>query len=181
MRKKYPYLYLGFSLALAGCAASASHHQPSRAIGASDRQTTEGYSVLYKLMSDESRVGGIFFIKKADESISAPIKELSLACKAAKKRLEDFRDADNRLNFEMSGLPYMEQRSRALEASYDQHLLLFSSGKEFERTLVFTQAQAMGYAMQLSQRFGGKGDRSRVEGHSCRICSNNARYFTNGL
>jgi hypothetical protein len=146
-----PQKYFLFSLLLAGCATSASHPKPPPANGGIYRQNNEGYSILYHLMSDEARVGGIFFIKKADESISAPIKEVSLACQAAKKRLEDFRAADNRLDFDVLDLPYVEQHSRDLEASDDRKRLLLSNGKSFEVELIFTQAQAMGYAIELSR------------------------------
>jgi hypothetical protein len=147
--KKYRNLLLCVYFALAGCAASASHPPSSSAAAGISQENEEGYSILYKLMSDEARVGGIFFIKKADESISVPIKQLSLACQAAKKRLEDFRAADNRLHLDMPDLPYIEQRSRDLEASDDRKLLLFSKGKTFELNLLFTQAQATGYASEL--------------------------------
>jgi hypothetical protein len=141
---------------MVGCATSSAHPKPPAANDEIDRQNNEGYSILYKLMSDESRVGGIFFIKKADESISAPIKELSLVCQAAKKRLEDFRAADNRLDFDVLDLPYIEQRSRDLEAADDRKLLLLSNGKSFELELLFTQAQATGYAIELSRALAEK-------------------------
>jgi hypothetical protein len=48
----------------------------------------------------------------------------------------------------------MEQKSRDLQASVDTHALLFSSGKQFEVRLIFTQAQAMDYAVQLSKALG---------------------------
>ena len=44
---------------------------------------------------------------------------------------------------------HMEQRSRDLQAKVDEKALLTTSGKEFERRLIFTQAEAMNYAMQL--------------------------------
>jgi len=47
-------------------------------------------------------------------------------------------------------LPRMEQDSRDLTAKEDEHELLGSSGQTFELHLIFTQAQAMEYAVELA-------------------------------
>ncbi|HEY1683789.1 MAG TPA: hypothetical protein VGG19_03420 [Tepidisphaeraceae bacterium] len=136
---------------MAGCVSSKHAPKPPPDNGGVYRQHNEGYSILYRLMYDESRVGGIFVIKKADDKVKAPIKQLSDACKAAHQRLDDFRRMDHRLEFDVPDLPYMEKTSRDLEAKEDRKLLLFSSGQQFELTLIFTQAQAMNYAVHLCQ------------------------------
>jgi hypothetical protein len=139
-------------------AACASTDKPPSANGGIFRQHNEGYSLLYKLMSDDSRVSGIFFLKHADESVGGLVKEIANFCDAAKKRMDEFPKSDRRIEFDVSDLPYMEQRSRDLQAKEDEKALLGSSGKEFELRLIYTQAQAMGYAVQLSDALAEQED-----------------------
>jgi hypothetical protein len=135
-----------FSVALAGCAASP---KPPSANGGLFRQKNEGYSILYKLMSDESQVGKIFIIKHADDSVGNLIRGVGDACTAASKQMDEFPKSDNRIEYDVSDLPYIEVKSRELAASETTKALLGSSGKEFELRLIFSQAQAMNYAHQL--------------------------------
>jgi hypothetical protein len=114
------------------------------------RRQNEGYSLLYKLMSDNSDVGKIFILKHADESVGSLVKEVAGFCQDSKKQLDEFPKKDNHIEFDVADLPKIEQASRDLEASYDEKNLLGSSGKDFELKLLFTQAQAMGYASQLA-------------------------------
>jgi hypothetical protein len=133
------------TLALGGCA----ENKPPSANGGLFRQKNEGYSILYKLMGDESEVAKIFFIKHADDSVGAPVKQIGAACQGAKDEMDEFPKKDNRLEYDVSDLPYIEQKSRDLSRSVTTKALLESSGKEFELHLIFAQAQAMSYATEL--------------------------------
>jgi hypothetical protein len=134
------------ALATAGC--QSNHHSPT--INASlSRQRNEGYSLLYKLMSDESDVGKIFILKKAEKSVKALVEEVGTTCQSAKKQMDAFPKDQGQVHFDVGDLPYVEQKGRDLQAKEDEKRLLLSSGKEFEVRLVFTQAQATDYAKQL--------------------------------
>jgi hypothetical protein len=115
------------------------------------REQNAGYSLLYQLMKDESDVKDIFLFKEADDSVGNLIREISNHCSAAKSEMDQFQKTDARLDYDVPNLPQIEQESRALARSEDTHDLLGSSGKPFELHLIFTQAQAMGYARDLSQ------------------------------
>jgi len=135
------------ALAMTGCAATP---KPPSANGGMFRERNEGYSLLYKLMSDESDVNKIFFFKHADDSVGSVVKDVAHFCQYAKSQMDDFPKTDNRIEYDVPDLPKMEQSSRDLTAQEDEHELLGSSGKPFELHLIFTQAQAMEYAVQLS-------------------------------
>ena len=155
MRRKLWKDLLFFACAVALCGCSSTPKPPSEN-GGLFRQHNEGYSLLYKLMKDESDVGEIFIIKSAEVPVKSLVKEIGDACQAAGKQMEEFPKLDNRIEYDVPDLPYMEQRSRDLQAGDDEKSLLTTSGKEFERRLIFTQAEATNYAMQLCKALDEK-------------------------
>jgi hypothetical protein len=132
---------------LGGCAAPASPPVSADL----NRQQLEGYGLLYKLMSDDSSVAEIFIIKNADPPVIGLAREIARNCQDAKAQLDAFAKSDPSLHLDVSDLPAAEQESRDSTASQDEKELLSSSGKAFELRLLFTQAQAMGYASELSK------------------------------
>jgi hypothetical protein len=72
--------------------------------------------------------------------------------------MDDFAKQDKELEYDITDLPYIEERGRDLQAKDDEKALLFSSGKVFEARLIFTQAEAMNYASQLSKALAEKVD-----------------------
>jgi hypothetical protein len=115
------------------------------------RVRNEGYSLLYKLMSQESDVAKILIIKHADPPVADIIKEIANACDQAQKELDLFHEKDRHLSFQMANLPEMEQKTRAAIQSTVTKQLLTSGGKTFEHRLLFTQAESMNYAAHLAQ------------------------------
>jgi hypothetical protein len=133
-------------ISLAGCSSTP---RPLTTGGGLIHQQNQGYSLLYQLMSDEKDVGKIFILKSADNPVKSLVKEIGAAAQSAKQRMDELAAADKQIAYDVPDLPYIEQRGRDLQAKDDEHALLFSSGKNFELTLLFTQAQAMDYATQL--------------------------------
>ena len=137
------------ALAVTGCATvqkilpTTAWHQA--------RVRNEGYSLLYKLLSQESDTAKILIIKHADAPIADLIKEIANTCGQAKTDLELFHKNDRHLSFEMTNLPALEQNTRDAIASTVTKQLLFSSGKKFEVRFLFTQAEAMNYGAHLAQ------------------------------
>jgi hypothetical protein len=142
-------------LFLAACASTPDPHPTG---GGLIHERNQGYSLLYKLMSDESNVGKIFILKSASDPVKSLVKEIGGAAQGAKKQMDEFAKQDKQLEYDIADLPYIEQRQRDLEAKDDEKALLFSSGKEFEVRLIFTQAQATEYARQLSIGLAEKDD-----------------------
>lgn len=128
-------------------------------------QLNPGYSLLYKLMSDESDVGKIFFLKSADDATKSLVKEIGSAAQDAKKKMDFFIKQNNQLHYDTPNLPWVEQRSRDLQAKEDEHnLLMNSKGKNFELRVIFTQLEAMNYCKQLCKALDEKetaGNRKR--------------------
>ena len=85
--------------------------------GRQSRIRDEGYSILYTLASEQSNVGKILIIKSASAKVSAEIKQIAEVFSQAKKQLDEFAKEDGSLNFKMSHLPAMEEKTRAAIAS----------------------------------------------------------------
>jgi len=143
------------TLLLLGSGACTSNHPSGGSSGAaaeSDRlyrTRNEGYSILYKLMSDESDVGMILWLKHADDSVAGLVKAVGERCQAARKEMDEFPKSDKHIEFNVADLPEVEQKCRELETEETRHELLSSSGKDFEIYLIFSQAEAMSYANNL--------------------------------
>jgi len=142
-------LVFSCAVILTGCSSTTPEVKPSSHNGGMFRERNEGYSLLYKLMRDEKDVGKIFMLKSASDPVKGLVKEIGAACEAAKKRMDGFPDANNRIEYDVPDLPKLEQKARDFEAQDDEKGLLFSSGGTFDLRLAFSQAQAMGYGMYL--------------------------------
>jgi hypothetical protein len=138
-----------------GCASNSKSMEDN---GGLIHERNQGYGILYGLMTDEGKVDGLLVIKHADEPLGSTVKEIAAASRAAKDKLDSFKTAQSRIVFDEPDLPKVEQESRDLESKRDAKKLLLSSGKEFELNLVFTQAQAMGYATNLCQAIANHED-----------------------
>jgi hypothetical protein len=133
-------------MVLGGCSSTP---KPPSENGGMFRERNEGFSLLYRLMSDESKVSEIFILKHADDPVKGVVKEIAAASAGAKKEMDGFPQLNQRIEFDVPDLPRIEQESRDLEAKAEAKDLLTSSGTTFELRLIFTQAEAMGYAKNL--------------------------------
>lgn len=115
------------------------------------RVRNEGYSLLYKLMSQESDVAKVLIIKHTSKPIGELIREIDQMADDAKKQLDQFHAQDSHLSFEMPNLPQLEVKTREAIEKTETKQLLFSSGPVFEQRLLLSQAQALNYAAHLAK------------------------------
>ena len=111
---------------------------------------SEGYSLLYDLMNQESGVDKVLIVKHIDPPAATLIKEIASVCSQAQKQLEQFAKEDGHLNLKLMDLPELESKTRASIKSTTTKQLLLSTGKTFEGRLLMTQAEAMNYASHLA-------------------------------
>jgi hypothetical protein len=163
---------------LVGC---ASHPSPSTAPGQSSSLTSDGgliharyqgYSILYRLMSDEGNVDKILVVKSVDDPVKQLIKQIALTCSDAKTQLDDYQKQDGRSEFNVPDLPRLEQETRDLEAKTDEKELLFSSGKTFQLRLILTQLQATRYGQLLCTALAQIEDDPQRKDFLTRLASN---------
>jgi hypothetical protein len=108
-------------------------------------------SLLAQLLDEEKNVSKILIIKHASPEFSGLIKAISTAATDGGKRLKGLAQYDPTLDLTRQDLPAGEKASRDAEGKTEEYDLLFSSGANFEFTLLLTQAQALDYGSHLAK------------------------------
>jgi hypothetical protein len=137
-----------------GCATVQKPASPknSPAISAEKLQMrNNSVSLLYDLLGDEKNVSKVLIIKGSRESLHSLIKNISATTGDAAKRLEQLAKTDPTLNLHALELPPGEKATRDAIAKTEEKELLFSSGENFEFTLLLTQADALSYGSHLAK------------------------------
>lgn len=141
-----------FSLAmwlLVACQAaqtsSSAHH-----IDAAVATRNQGYALLYSTIEDESRLDQTLIIKNPSPQVKDLLIAIAQFAGTAKQALQAHADADPSLDLKIDGLPAMETKTRKAISGSTTKQVLFSSGKEFEFTILLTQHEALNYITHLA-------------------------------
>jgi hypothetical protein len=108
-------------------------------------------SLLYDLLGDEKNVGKVLIIKGNREALHSLIKDISVTTGDGAQWLEQLAKTDPTLNLHAIELPPGEKATRAAIARTEEKELLFSSGENFEFSLLLTQADALSYGWHLAK------------------------------
>ena len=108
-------------------------------------------SLLDQLLDDEKSVNLVLLIKGHREELQQLIKKITTTADAGSKELAAIAKSDPVLNLHALDLPAGEKAARAAIETTKEHELLFTSGADFEFTLLLTQADALSYGWHLAQ------------------------------
>ncbi len=108
-------------------------------------------SLLYDLLGDEKNVSKVLLIKGSREAMHSLIEAISATTGDGAKQLEQLAKADPTLNLHAIELPPGEKATRGAITKTEEKELLFSSGENFEFTLLLTQADALSYGWHLAK------------------------------
>jgi hypothetical protein len=108
-------------------------------------------SLLYDLLGDEKNVSKVLIIKSDREQLHSLIKAISTTTGDAAKQMDQLAKNDATLNLHAIELPAGEKATRDAIAKTKEKELLFSSGENFEFTLLLTQADALSYGWHLAK------------------------------
>ena len=139
---------------LCGCATFQKTAPPKNApaISAEKLQMrNNSASLLYDLLGDEKNVSKVLIIKGNREELHRLIKKISTASGDGAKQLEKMAKGDPTLNLHALELPAGEKATRDAISKTKEKELLFSSGENFEFTLLLTQAEALSYGWHLAK------------------------------
>jgi hypothetical protein len=108
-------------------------------------------SLLYDLLGDEKNVSKVLIIKSDRAALHQLIKTISATAGNGAKQLDELAQADPSLNLHAIQLPVGEKATRDAISKTKEKELLFSSGENFEFTLLLTQADALSYGWHLAK------------------------------
>jgi hypothetical protein len=144
--------FLSLSLCQAGC--SLFEKEPEApAVGESPRN--QGFSLLYRLVSQQKDVDKLLLIKSETPEVQTVIQKIAAASANATTRLEEFAKKDSSIRLDVVSLPVAEQKTRSAIQSAKTKSLLFSTGSQFETRLLFSQAEGMSYGGYLAEVLSG--------------------------
>lgn len=139
---------------LCGCqtAQRTSATSPAPPPEKSARATwSNGYALLYQLMTDEQNVSKLRFFKHEQPDVKDLINRIAAASGAAAKQLEAYDKEDGGTDLKDQDLPPGEQTTRDAIASTKKWDLLGHTGEHFELSLLLTQSEAMNYGWHLAE------------------------------
>lgn len=110
----------------------------------------QGYSLLYKLLSDEKNLSKLLLIKKENSDVGELIKKIAQTSGEAAKQMENFSKADPHLHLNMDGLPAAEKETRDLIGKTRAKELITKTGEKFELRILLTQSEALTYGAHLA-------------------------------
>ncbi len=114
-------------------------------------EKSEGYAILYDLVSDEKHISKLSIIKRERPEFKSLIKRIAVAAKETATGFEAFAKKDPQLNLKVTHLPMAEQKARDSISSQMGKQILTSSGDPFESKLLMTQVEGLNYAAHLAQ------------------------------
>jgi hypothetical protein len=111
-----------------------------------------GYYLLHHLCEDEAKLPLLLDVKDAPPGIEKYADHISKTAKETIAALERMQESDASLKFDKNPLPLIERDVRESIQADKQHQLLFgTTGAEFVRALLVSQAEASSYALNLAK------------------------------
>lgn len=138
--------------ALVGCTlidkvAGRTARTPARP----DSPTSEGYSLLYEIVSQQKHVDTLLLIKVESDAVDRIIGEISSYAATLEERLVGLAKDDPRLDLGRQILPEMAVRTRQSIQAEQLKELLGATGKDFERRLLLSVSGPLNQARHLAR------------------------------
>ncbi len=137
-------------LVLTACSTERRQEVAAARLDESQKQVSQGYALLYDLVSRNKDVSKILILKSVSPEGKQLIDDIAAACTDATHQLETYAKTDPTLHLKDMGLPHMEQATRdAIDKAKSKELLL-AHKSTFERDLLLTQSESMNYGKYLA-------------------------------
>lgn len=109
------------------------------------------WALLDELLNEEQNVSKLLIIKRESRELNRLIKNISETAGQGADRMKKIAKNLPGLDATVTMLPAGEKAVRGSIAQEKKHLLLHSSGAEFEFQLLLTQFEALGYGSHLAR------------------------------
>lgn len=147
----------GLSIALAviwivsGCATSEPGAKVDAPANVKLAELSQGYALLYDVVSKEKRVNLLSLIKKESPDLKSLLERVSEASKATAKEMDTLAKLDPPLNLKVTNLPRIEDAARDSIEKETSKATLNSEGVRLEFTMLSSQLSGMNYAAHLAR------------------------------
>jgi len=136
---------------LAGCAILEPRAKESAPTQVNVSAISEGYALLYGLVSKEKQSSQLSIIKKESPELKSLLERISETSKATATELETLARLNPPLNLKVTHLPRLEQAARESIDTETSKEILHSEGVDLEFNMVSSQLAAMNYAAHLAR------------------------------
>ena len=144
-------LLLSAMWVLSACATlepSATESAPTKV---NVSEFSEGYGLLYDLVSKEKQSSLLSIIKTTSPELKSLLERISETSKATAKELETLVKLDPTRNLKVTNLPRIEQATRDSIDKETSKELVQSKGVDLEFHILSSQLPAMNYAAHLAR------------------------------
>ena len=136
---------------LSGCATVEPGAKERAPIKVNASEISDGYALLYDLVSKEKQSSLLSIIKKESPELKSLLERISDTSKATAKELDTLARIDPPLNLKTTHLPRIEQAARESIDKETSKGFLHSDGLDLEFNMVSSQLAAMNYAAHLAR------------------------------
>jgi hypothetical protein len=136
---------------LSGCAILEPRAKEDGPTNVNVSEISEGYALLYDLVSKEKQSSLLSIIKKESPELKSLLERISDTSKATAKELETLARKSPPLNLRVTHLPRIEQAARESIDKETSREVLHSKGVDLEFNMVSSQLAAMNYAAHLAR------------------------------
>ena|ERR1700730_1035469 len=136
---------------LSGCASLEPRAKEGAPIKVNATEISEGYALLYDLVSKEKQSSLLSIIKKESPELKLLLDRISETSKATARELDTLARIDPPLNLKMTNLPRIEQVARESIHKETSKEILHTDGVDLEFHMVSSQLAGMNYAAHLAR------------------------------
>lgn len=138
-------------LVLSGCATPEPRTKEGAPTHVNASEISEGYALLYDLVSKEKQSSLLSIIKKESPELKSLLERISETSKATAKELETLAGINPPLHLKVTHLPRIEQGARESIDKETSKEILHSTGVDLEFNMVSSQLAGMNYAAHLAR------------------------------
>jgi hypothetical protein len=136
---------------LSGCAIFEPSAKEGAPTHVSASEISEGYALLYDLVSKEKQSSLLSIIKEESPELKSLLERISETSKATAKELDTLARINPPLNLKVTHLPRIEQAARESIDKETSKEILHSKGVALEFNMVSSQLAGMHYAAHLAR------------------------------
>jgi hypothetical protein len=136
---------------LSGCATLETRAKEGAPTHVNAAERSEGYALLYDLVSKEKHSSLLSIIKKESPELQSLLERIAETSKVTARELETSATLDPPLSLKATHLPRIEQAARESIDKETSKEILHSKGVDLEFNMISSQLAGLNYAAHLAR------------------------------